>query len=1648
MSLSSSSSERFTTATSFLEHCSTDQILNYTVPTDSIIQETAPVPILNQPVDHALSSCTYFPPTTTSSSSCSTGGFILSRILEDGFTLELRWSKFFKDTSERDGDGDERFRELEQHPGTLAPVRFTFPSRLIPDPCFNIIYQQEEEEEEGEGEEVLQVLTVSEAGYLYSLNFPLDTLFYSLPEQGRQGDWSEEFKVEGLENKLPVLLKGVPQQSGRVVIACKDGTNLVVELAQDGGLIELELKSPSSSLFSFKSLVPSFSRRDLSSTSTSTPSSSSFPSSSTELVSSDSISDSNSSPSQLISLAISSSSSTNESSGSSSFGFGVSRDKKLKIWNLDSGNCLRSIDLPKPTSSSTSQQQQIISSTSTSDSPAQPQQQKSSQLLLPSTPQTFLKITPSSSSSSSSSSDEDEDEESIYESYLTIYSPGSLGSSGGGGSLFIYGLVTDSTNSSQSTSNGSGGISQLTPIAERTLPSGEISGGVIDFEISKIRLGRQGGQEGKGKWNLWVLDQISGVGEARIRVCGLSELDDIDGYDDYMDDDWKEVSTGGGGGGGKNSTVEWNSSYFDQQIQSCFPQLSISEIFLKHISIPGRYPGSSFDYALTIYEEMILNNNTNDQNEELVRLTLEQEYESDLIRTAAVVGCQFELEYSQQTGAALKEDYNKKLKLEWLKFVSLLNESRKEALYPIKLELDQLRGLVFVIGRDSLSVPVKEELVISLHRQLLSSTSPSNSLQELVPLFPQYPQSNFVQLLSLIKSVVSKLSLEELNKFESILFDRLRKPFTTDLEDVALSIFEESLLSLEEEEEGFLDQVLQGLKSFIEPSKTIESFCQLLISTSTSDTTSSSSSSSSTRTSTSTTTDLSNSLLSDLINSSIQARYDLSKSLVLLLIVAWGATAAANDINNDVQEPPIADFEQISSIAFTTLNSISNLEWIKNQIVNPTYEAVQHLKSSTIEHDDDEFEDKFERLRMREEEGGGGAEVLPVPIYSLLNSLLRLPIYSPPCISCTFLPDSLYSASSSFMSLLGLLPTTPKLLIESTDSKQIEFLSILQKLGLNQQVLELLSSSAVNDGQGGGGGGLFPQSIGTCYVKGRAELELGNEELARKWFEKCACGFYFPDTDQDQGGLESILLSTTRHGRGGRDKINSLSKFYIHLVSLFVPTSFDYSIARFSQLALDALDEEGVEEQDEVVEKDLWMKLFTSFAKMGQFEKAYQVIMETPHHETKTTCLAHFISLVCENGASSLLTSLSFVGLENDLERNLSFRARNSDPLIQIHHQTSTSTSSSPDYYKILYSYHVSKGDFKSAATVMYQQARRIGELSNTRTSQISFRDLVTAQCQSYLAATNALSLVEKEQAWVAIVLGGRDDGELRVQNKRRKIHYYIPEDEYDPTSSRPLELKELVDIRKEYQIALARLQLSNEFPELERTNFHLEPEAVVSLFTQTNCFDQAFQIATSLKVDLSSVFETLAEKCVSLTIHHPQDVGIVEQDSSWVTSSIETSTWSGSLSSKAWKLLNLYLKRHDLSPNYFYHSVVLERVLATTNINHDGDGDGGKKLPEFLMDFWIEKEQPQTLLRSLIKFDKLDQAFKYSLQTVKNSKISNSNFSTNLPYSIFDQLLEIPTSDSRNLSDDVLKQLQQELRNALEERKNKLENIGNSLRR
>lgn len=54
----------------------------------------------------------------------------------------------------------------------------------------------------------------------------------------------------------------------------------------------------------------------------------------------------------------------------------------------------------------------------------------------------------------------------------------------------------------------------------------------------------------------------------------------------------------------------------------------------------------------------------------------------------------------------------------------------------------------------------------------------------------------------------------------------------------------------------------------------------------------------------------------------------------------------------------------------------------------------------------------------------------------------------------------------------------------------------------------------------------------------------------------------------------------------------------------------------------------------------------------------------------------------------------------------------------------------------------------------------------------------------------------------------------------------------------------------------------------LRLIDFTLDSDAIVALFSQIGSYDSAFTSARTLEVDMSSLFESLTEKCVGLASH------------------------------------------------------------------------------------------------------------------------------------------------------------------------------------
>ncbi|KAI9617576.1 hypothetical protein H4Q26_012874 [Puccinia striiformis f. sp. tritici PST-130] len=189
------------------------------------------------------------------------------------------------------------------------------------------------------------------------------------------------------------------------------------------------------------------------------------------------------------------------------------------------------------------------------------------------------------------------------------------------------------------------------------------------------------------------------------------------------------------------------------------------------------------------------------------------------------------------------------------------------------------------------------------------------------------------------------------------------------------------------------------------------------------------------------------------------------------------------------------------------------------------------------------------------------------------------------------------------------------------------------------------------------------------------------------------------------------------------------------------------AVAKFCQLAIDSSsvstcpkpDDDSDDDDDEEEEvgwvqlsgtqiSALWVKLFKALVNLALWDDAYQALISIPSLE-KT-----LVSHMCEANEVDRLLRFSWVGLQTEFEKTIAFRARNSDPL------------SVPNYFAILYAYHINRADYRSAAISMYQHGRKIGDIA---IKGGAFQYLMTQQCQSYLAAINALSLVPEKHAWI-----------------------------------------------------------------------------------------------------------------------------------------------------------------------------------------------------------------------------------------------------------------------------------------------------------
>lgn len=281
------------------------------------------------------------------------------------------------------------------------------------------------------------------------------------------------------------------------------------------------------------------------------------------------------------------------------------------------------------------------------------------------------------------------------------------------------------------------------------------------------------------------------------------------------------------------------------------------------------------------------------------------------------------------------------------------------------------------------------------------------------------------------------------------------------------------------------------------------------------------------------------------------------------------------------------------------------------------------------------------------------------------------------------------------------------------------------------------------------------------------------------------------------------------------------------------------------------------------------------------------------------------------------------------------------------------------NYYDLLYSFHVFRGNYHKAGSVMYEYGMRLGQ-------EVSGLKGLQKQAKCYLACMNALRLVDPKYAWIVkpVPRAVQSLESLPGMSPKRSIDG----EERNEKMSRKMEVIELEEIEKEYMLVHARLLMIQKDMDSSQTGPRLNPSETVGLLVSTGLFDTAVRLCKAFDMNLNQVFEGLAHRCVQLS-KNTQNILPTEDITSeawdWLTENDVGQLNTGrevSSADQAWWLLQIYLQKYE-TVSSVYHKCVAIKLLTH-----------GFFLPDWLQASY-KVLNPAELLRLYIDYDLLEDA-------------------------------------------------------------------------
>lgn len=509
------------------------------------------------------------------------------------------------------------------------------------------------------------------------------------------------------------------------------------------------------------------------------------------------------------------------------------------------------------------------------------------------------------------------------------------------------------------------------------------------------------------------------------------------------------------------------------------------------------------------------------------------------------------------------------------------------------------------------------------------------------------------------------------------------------------------------------------------------------------------------------------------------------------------------------------------------------------------------------------------------------------------------------------------------------------------------------------------------------------------YMLAYCHLHAGNFSKSVRSFISASSGII------EEEYMSSKLLNDEEDGL---PQVAKEIVFYTKVLPLFEKLDLPEQVITLAQQAIECTRMHDYDANLPV----LWSSVFRQSNMLGRHNAALKAIRLNPDHHHKKDCLRTFTMSLCERREFKTLVELQYGDLEDELVDILQHRSRGTDITVPEH-----------QYYDLLYAFHVQRGNFKKAASAMYEQSYRIGQgLSKSERTGGHLKEIL--HCLA--ACINCLYLIDENNRWILHPLGNY----IPAANNQYQQSTVMREPEISAEKRSKVIIHELEDIKKELKLVEMKVKLvefSSEFP-LSSLQSTISAKEISSFLCHAGLYDDAISLCTTFDIPIVHIFESLTSKAVRLSFANDRS-----STNSWEwlqqNDTVKTCCFGGQSSFGNWtsadvayRLLQVYLETYGHAPGqgttYFQATA---KVLLGFNAT----------LPAWFVSAYKLVNFPE-LLRLLVCYDRLDEA---TLMAVEMIHLARGKLRTQfdmdpskrraicLPITVIEQLLYILHSSS-----------------------------------